>query len=89
MLGRGDDRRVQVMERRLEETRAELAGVSGAVLEARRAAQAAVWQARLGDVLEEYPDLAAGLRELVTQIRRPCRPVRSSRRGTRSRRAGM
>jgi hypothetical protein len=69
LLGRGDDRRMQVLERRLEETRAELAGLSGAVLEARRAAQAAVWQARLGDVLEDHPDLEAELRELVTQIR--------------------
>ena len=69
LLGRGDDQRVQVMERRLEETRAELAGVSGAVLEARQAAQAAVWQARLGDVLEEHPAIAADLRVLVDQVR--------------------
>lgn len=68
LLGRGDNRRVQLLERRLEETRAELAAASGAVLESRQAAQAAAWQARLGDALEEHPDLAAGLRDLVSRI---------------------
>jgi len=51
--------------------RGQLTAVSGAELAARRASAAGAWQARLEDLLQEQPGLAADLRVLVAQIRVP------------------
>jgi hypothetical protein len=69
LLGRDDPQRAELMEQRLERARQQLAGVSGAELEQVRNRVEAAWQARVQDVLEEYPELAAGLWALVSQIR--------------------
>jgi hypothetical protein len=64
LLGRGDPHRTEVAERRLEQTRQQLAGASGA----ERAQLAISWQMRLSDLLEEQPDAAADLRMLIQQL---------------------
>src|SRR5262249_20310664 len=69
LLGRGDSRKEQLAEQRLEETREQLTAAEGADLDRIRAAQAAEWQTRLADLLEEDPDVEAELRALVEQIR--------------------
>jgi hypothetical protein len=68
LLGRGDRHRTDVSERRLAETREQLAGVVGQDLEQVRAALAERWAGRLADLLEEHPDAEADLRTLVQQI---------------------
>jgi hypothetical protein len=69
LLGRGDLARTRGAADRLEGMRGQLAGVSGAELEGARAEQVVRWQARLEDLLEEYPGLVAELRVLVNEIR--------------------
>ena len=68
LLGRGDPKKEQLAEKRLEETRQQLASVSGQELEKARAELGKVWQVRLEDLLEEDPDVEADLRALVEQI---------------------
>jgi hypothetical protein len=68
LLGRGDPKQEQLAERRLAETREQLAGAQGQVLEQARAALAERWATRLADLLEEDPDAEAELRALVQQI---------------------
>jgi hypothetical protein len=68
LLGHGDDRKTEAAERRLDDTRALLTEASHTDLEGVRATQAAVWEARLSDVLEDYPDLEADLRDLIAGI---------------------
>ncbi len=65
LLGRGDQKKEQLAQRRLEETRQQLAGTDS---EQVRVAQAAQWKTRLADLLEEDPGAEAGLRALVQQI---------------------
>jgi hypothetical protein len=69
LLGRGDRHRTDVAERRLAETREQLAGAEGQDLEQVRATLAERWAGRLADLLEEHPDAEADLRVLVQQIR--------------------
>ncbi len=69
LLGRGDPGRVVVAEQRLDETRGQMAGLSGEELDVARAALAVAWQARLADLLEDDPGVAEELRALVTQAR--------------------
>src|SRR5262245_14107247 len=69
LMGRGDPERTAVAERRLAETREQLAGATGADLEQARAALAERWARRLADLLEEHPYAEAELRALVQQIR--------------------
>jgi hypothetical protein len=68
LLGRGDQDRTKVVERRLEEARNQLAGSEGADLERTRAVLAAQWSTRVADLLEDYPDAEADLRALIEQI---------------------
>jgi hypothetical protein len=68
LLGRGDQRRMAVIEGRLESTRAELAPLSGAALTRAREARAAEWTTRLRDALEEDPTSADLLRELLGEL---------------------
>ena len=69
LLGRGDPKREQLAEQRLEETRQQLTGPEGAELERARAALAERWAGRLADLLEEDPDAEAELRALVEELR--------------------
>ena len=65
LLGRGDPKKEQLMEQRLEETRQQLAGTDS---DQARAAQAVAWKTRLEVLLEENPDTEAELRALVQEI---------------------
>lgn len=67
VLGRGDAGRSAVAAQRLERSQEVVAGLSGAELERAMAEQQAVWEARLADLLEEHPDAATELEELVAQ----------------------
>jgi hypothetical protein len=58
LLGRGDPKKEQLAEQRLEETRQQLAGTDSDQV---RAAQAAEWKTRLADLLQENPDAEADL----------------------------
>ena len=69
LLGCGDPKKEQLAERRLEQTRQQLEGVSGPELEQAQADLRKVWQVRLADLLEEDPELAAELRALVVKTR--------------------
>jgi hypothetical protein len=69
LLGRGDSRKEQLAEQRLEETREQLAGLEGSELEQASAALAAQWTTRLADLLEENPEAEAELRALVGELR--------------------
>jgi hypothetical protein len=69
LLGRGDPNRTQMVERRLEETHQQLAASSEAELESVRSALEAQWVTRLTGLLAENPDVEAGLRAVVDEIR--------------------
>ena len=66
LLGRGDPNKEQLTERRLEETRQQLAGTDS---DQARAAQAVAWKTRLEVLLEENPGAEVELRTLVQDIR--------------------
>jgi hypothetical protein len=65
LLGRGDPKKEQLTEQKLEETLQQLAGADS---DQARAAQAVAWKTRLEILLEENPDAEAELRALVQQI---------------------
>jgi hypothetical protein len=69
LLGRGDPKKEQLAERRLEETRQQLEGISGQELQKAQADLARAWQVRLTDLLEEDPGIEAELRAVVEEIR--------------------
>jgi hypothetical protein len=69
LLGRGDAQKEQLADKRLEETRRQLDGVSGQELDQARAELGKVWQVRLADLLEEDPGVEAELRALVQEVR--------------------
>jgi hypothetical protein len=69
LLGRGDAKREQLADRRLEKTRQELAGLSGQELETARTELARAWQVRVADLLEEDPGVEAELRAVVEEVR--------------------
>jgi hypothetical protein len=69
LLGRGDAAKEQQADKRLEETRRQLEGVSGPQLEQAQADLGRVWQVRIADLLEEDPGVEAELRALVEEIR--------------------
>ena len=56
------------IERRLETTRAELATVTSTDQARIEAAQQVQWQVRFADLLDSYPDVAAELSQLVTEV---------------------
>lgn len=68
LIGRGDPEREEVVVRRLERSRQELVGRTGAELERARTEQEAAWRSRLGDLLEDDPAAEAELRELVAEF---------------------
>ncbi|MET9252008.1 hypothetical protein [Nonomuraea sp. NPDC003709] len=65
LLGRGKPERQEVAVQRLERSRQELVGRSGAELERSRVEQEAAWRLRLSDLLEDDPAAEAELRVLV------------------------
>ncbi|MFB4285528.1 hypothetical protein ACBJ59_60450 [Nonomuraea sp. MTCD27] len=65
LLSRGRPERQEVAVQRLERSRQELAGRTGAELEQARAEQEAAWRLRLSDLLEDAPAAEAELRVLV------------------------
>src|SRR5215831_5581759 len=69
LLGRGDPKKEQLADKRLEETHQQLEGASGQDLEKAQADLEKVWQMRLQDLLEEDPGIEAELRALVDEIR--------------------
>jgi hypothetical protein len=68
LLGRGDPKATSDVLARLDESRAQVAGRSGADLEQAHAEQAVVWQAWLGDLLESHPEAEGGLRALLAEV---------------------
>jgi hypothetical protein len=69
LLGRGDPDKRKAAERRLAETRDQLANVAGADLERVSAVLEAQWVTRLTDLLEDDPGAEAELRAVVEEIR--------------------
>jgi hypothetical protein len=69
LLGRGDPKKEQLEDKRLQETRQQLNGLKGRELEQARADLARAWQVRLTDLLEEDPGAEAELRAAVEEIR--------------------
>jgi hypothetical protein len=68
LLGRGDQARTEVAERRLAETHEQLTGAADADLESARSALQAQWATRLADLLEEDPGVEDDLRALVQEV---------------------
>ena len=69
LLGRGDPDRTKLAERRLDQTRQQLGGVSGQELEKAQTDLEKVWQVRMADLLEEDPAVEVDLRALVDEVR--------------------
>jgi hypothetical protein len=61
MLGRGNPKKTEAVERWLDETHQQLTAAQGADLEPARAEAARRWEGRFADLLDEYPDVAAHL----------------------------
>lgn len=68
LLGCGDKEKAATAERRLEDTRRELAETGSAELAAAQTRLAIAWQTRLADLLEDDPGRSADLRVLVGQV---------------------
>src|SRR5215471_9783608 len=68
LLGRGDPKKEQLAEQRLEETHERLTSLQGDELKEARTALAERWTTRLADLLEEDPGIEAELRALVQEI---------------------
>jgi hypothetical protein len=69
LLGRGDAKKEQLADKRLEETHQQLTNVTGQELEKAQAEQGKIWQVRMADLLEEDPGIEAKLRALVDEVR--------------------
>lgn len=67
LFGRGDSAQAEAAGR-LEQSRAALAGLSGADLDRVRAEQELMWRTRLGDLLEQDPSVEPELRAVVAQV---------------------
>ncbi len=68
LLGRGDPKATDDADARLEDSRAVLAGRSGADLERAQAEQEIGWRTRLADLLESHPEAEDELRAVVTEV---------------------
>jgi hypothetical protein len=65
LLGRGDPEEEARQEARLERSREDVVGLSGTELEQARERQSTAWRTRFEDLLEDSPDAADQLRDLV------------------------
>lgn len=68
LLGRGDQARQALAEKRLDESAGQLTGLAGTDLESTRAALLPAWQTRLADLIEEHPELADELGQVTAQV---------------------
>jgi hypothetical protein len=68
LLGHGDPKATGDAAVRLEDSRAVLAGRSGADLERAEAEQEIAWRTRLADLLESHPEAEGELRAVVTEV---------------------
>lgn len=68
LFGGDDPARAEAVERRLEESRVELEGLSGQELVQARSRLEAAWQARLSDLVEEVPDVGTRIETLVKEV---------------------
>ena len=75
VLGHDDPKDEELAERRLEQTRQQLAVLKGADLEQERSVLAAQWTTRFADLLDTDPSVAADLRILVQRIQKELSPV--------------
>jgi hypothetical protein len=68
LMGRGDPKATEDAAARLENSRAVLAGQSGAALERAQAEQEIAWRTRLADLLESHPEAENELRAVVADV---------------------
>lgn len=68
LLGRGDPKKTELAERRLAETREQLAVADDAEQAQARVYQSRQWQDRFAELLAEDPDIEHELRALVEEI---------------------
>ena len=68
ILGRGNPKKTEAVERWLDETHQQLTAAQGADLEAARAEAARRWEGRFADLLDEYPDVESDLRAVMEEI---------------------
>lgn len=68
LLGHGDQRQTDQVERRLEHVREELTGAPADQLVRFQEQLAIAWQTRLLDALEEHPEIAGELRSLIDEV---------------------
>jgi hypothetical protein len=68
LLGRGNPKKTEAVERWLDETHQQLTAAQGADLEPARAAAAQRWEGRFADLLDEDPDVEADLRAVAQEI---------------------
>src|SRR6516165_494722 len=68
LLGQGDAEQTKLAERRLDETREQVAGAAGAQREEVRTTLAERWAGRLTDLVEEHGVAEADLRALVKEV---------------------
>lgn len=69
LLGRGDPDKEKLAEQRLDQTQQQLqAAAPGQKREQAHTELVATWRTRLADLLEEHPDAAAELQDLVEKI---------------------
>lgn len=65
----GRDKPDSRIQRRLDETRQQLAAAAPADLESAQATQARQWETRLADLLADHPEVAGELRALIAEFR--------------------
>jgi hypothetical protein len=68
LFGQGDAGQAEMAAGRLEQSRAELASLSGGDLERARSQQEIAWRTRLGDLLEQDPSVERELQILVADV---------------------
>jgi hypothetical protein len=68
LFGQGDAGQAEMAAGRLEQSRAELASLSGGDLERARSQQETAWRTRLGDLLEQDPSVEQELQILVADV---------------------
>ena len=68
LFGRSGQDKADLADRQLQDTRAELAGLTSTDLEQARSALAQLWANRIERLLEGDPGAAAGVRELITVV---------------------
>jgi hypothetical protein len=68
LLGRGDSKKTEAVERWLDQTHQQLTAAQAADLEPVQAAAAQRWEGRFADLLDEDPGVEADLRTVVNEI---------------------